>query len=48
MARLPDEPENLKTSAFSPPKSYSDVSVYDTIEYDEDSREMYDDYLAYY
>jgi hypothetical protein len=48
MARLPDDPELLKLSAFEPPKSYSDVHVYDTIDYDDDNKEQYDDYLAYY
>jgi PBSX family phage terminase large subunit len=48
MARLPDDPELLKLSAFEPPKSYSDVHVYDTIEYNDDNKEQYDDYLSYY
>lgn len=48
IARLPDDPEMLKGDAFEPPKSYHDVSVYDTIDYDDDNPEMYDDYLAYY
>lgn len=48
MARLPDDPEVLKLTAYEAPKSYSDVRRYDTIEYDDDNREMYDDFLAYY
>jgi phage terminase large subunit len=48
VARLPDDPELLKSSSYSPPKSYTDVLVYDTIDYDEDNPERFDDYLAYY
>jgi PBSX family phage terminase large subunit len=48
VARLPDDPLDLLNESFNPPKSYSDVVVYDTIEYDESNEEMYDDYLAYY
>lgn len=48
IARLPDDPHALKNGAYEPPKSYSDVVVYDTIEYDDDNLEQYDDYLAYY
>lgn len=48
IARLPDDPELLKLMAHEPPKSYSAYSNYDTIEYDEENHEMYDDYLAYY
>jgi hypothetical protein len=48
IARLPDDPEMLIGDHFSPPTSYHDVRVYDTIEYEEDNKAMYDDYLAYY
>lgn len=48
IAKLPDDPETLKLQAFSPPKSYADISVYDTIDYDDDNLEKFDDYLAYY
>jgi hypothetical protein len=48
IARLPDDPQMLKLSAYEPPKSYSDIHVYDTIEYEDTNGEMYDDYLAYY
>lgn len=48
IARLPDDPELLKLEAYSPPKSYTDISVYDTIDYDDTNQEQFDDYLAYY
>lgn len=48
IARLPDDPESLKNESYNPPKSYSDISVYDTIDYDDDMPEKFDDYLAYY
>ena len=49
IARLPDDPELLKTEAYEPPKSYSMYRNYDTIEYDD---EFYDDkeldFLSFY
>jgi PBSX family phage terminase large subunit len=48
IARLPDDPEMLKLSSYSPPKSYSDYNNYDTIDYDEENPEKYEDFLAYY
>jgi PBSX family phage terminase large subunit len=48
IARLPDDPETLKNSSYSPPKHYSDVVYHDTIEYDEEEKEKFEDYLAYY
>ena len=49
IARLPDDPHSLKGSSYTPPKSYADVRVYDTIEY-EDGTEKGDlsDFLSYY
>ena len=49
IARLPDDPRSLKGSSYTPPKSYADVRVYDTIEY-EDGTEKGDlsDFLSYY
>lgn len=48
VARLPDDPEFLKNTSYSPPKDYSNLSVYDTIDIDEmdDEREL--DFLSYY
>ena len=48
IARLPDDPEMLKMSSYSPPKSYSDITIYDTIDYDDEIPEKFDDFLAYY
>jgi hypothetical protein len=48
IARLPDDVEFLKGTSYEPPKSYSDIHNYDTIDYDENNSEMYDDFLAYY
>ncbi len=48
IARLPDDPELLKNTSYSPPKHYSDIQIYDTIEYDEDNPEKFEDFLAYY
>jgi PBSX family phage terminase large subunit len=48
IARLPDDPEFLKGTSYTPPKSYSDIHNYDTIDYDEANSEKYDDFLAYY
>lgn len=48
IARLPDDPEMLKGMSYEPPKSYSEINVYDTIDYDDDNMEKYNDYLAYY
>jgi hypothetical protein len=48
IARLPDDPEHLKGQSYTPPKSYSEYSNYDTIEYDDEIPEKFDDFLAYY
>jgi phage terminase large subunit len=49
IARLPDDPELLKSASYTPPKSYSEYKNYDTIEYEEDNeRSSVDDYMAYY
>jgi PBSX family phage terminase large subunit len=48
VARLPDDPELLKTQSYSPPKSYAGYDNYDTIDYDEDNPERFEDFLAYY
>ena len=48
IARLPDDPEHLKSASYTPPKSYSQYQNYDTIEYDDELPEKFDDFLAYY
>lgn len=48
IARLPDDPEYLKNESYNPPTSYSDVSYRDTLEYEDDPKADYDDYLQYY
>lgn len=48
IARLPDDPHALKNGAYEPPKSYSEYNNYDTIEYDDENPERFDDFLAYY
>lgn len=49
IARLPDDPEHLKAQSWEPPRSYSgEYGNYDTVEYDDENPEKYDDYLAYY
>jgi hypothetical protein len=48
IARLPDDPEHLKLSSYNPPKSYAGYGNYDTIEYDDELPEKFEDYLAYY
>lgn len=49
VARLPDDPHALKSLSYEPPRSYSQINVYDTIEesmYDND--EKMGDFLSYY
>jgi PBSX family phage terminase large subunit len=48
IARLPDDPEHLKSTSYTPPRSYSQYNNYDTIDYDEEIPEKFDDFLAYY
>jgi hypothetical protein len=48
VARLPDDPELLISASYNPPKSYSGYQNYDTIDYDDEMPEKFDDYLAYY
>jgi hypothetical protein len=48
IARLPDDPEHLKSTSYTPPRSYSQYNNYDTIDYNEEIPEKFDDFLAYY
>jgi PBSX family phage terminase large subunit len=48
VARLPDDPEHLKSASYTPPRSYSEYNNYDTINYDDEIPEKFDDFLAYY
>lgn len=50
IARLPDDPDTLEAQSFNPPKSYSDVIDYSTMEeYEDDNlNESELDFLSYY
>jgi PBSX family phage terminase large subunit len=49
IARLPDDPEHLKSESYTPPKSYSGYDNYDTIDYDDEIHDKKDlDYMSYY
>ena len=48
IARLPDDPEYLKNTSYSPPKDYRNLSVYDTIDVEEYEEGQELDFLSYY
>lgn len=47
VARLPDDPENLKGESFEAPSSYSGIIDFSTVDYDDQMPEKFEDYLAY-